>query len=79
MELWSIESIKQCVAANLGISFLPRFAVERELMYRSVERAAVWRAVAIDHGAVRPSCRESGQPGNADIYAVYGGVFYRGR
>lgn len=31
IELWSIESIKQCVAANLGISFLPRFAVEREL------------------------------------------------
>ncbi|BBN76316.1 LysR family transcriptional regulator [Salmonella enterica] len=31
IELWSIESIKQCVAANLGISFLPRFTVEREL------------------------------------------------
>lgn len=31
IELWSIESIKQCVMANLGISFLPRFAVEREL------------------------------------------------
>ncbi|MBB1201939.1 LysR family transcriptional regulator [Enterobacteriaceae bacterium 89] len=31
IELWSIESIKQCVSANLGISFLPRFAVEREL------------------------------------------------
>ncbi|WP_213133560.1 LysR family transcriptional regulator [Citrobacter sp. FP75] len=31
IELWSIESIKQCVAANLGVSFLPRFAVEREL------------------------------------------------
>ncbi|MGS8598664.1 LysR substrate-binding domain-containing protein, partial [Salmonella enterica subsp. enterica serovar Infantis] len=32
IELWSIESIKQCVAANLGIRFLPRFAVERELI-----------------------------------------------
>lgn len=29
IELWSIESIKQCVSANLGVSFLPRFAVER--------------------------------------------------
>lgn len=32
IELWSIESIKQCVAGNLGVSFLPRFAVERELL-----------------------------------------------
>jgi len=31
IELWSIESIKQCVAGNLGISYLPRFTVEREL------------------------------------------------
>ncbi|SQC91501.1 putative DNA-binding transcriptional regulator [Cedecea neteri] len=31
IELWSIESIKQCVAANLGVSFLPRFTVEKEL------------------------------------------------
>lgn len=30
IELWSIESIKQCVAGNLGVSFLPRFAVEEE-------------------------------------------------
>lgn len=26
-----MESIKRCVAANLGISYLPRFCVEREL------------------------------------------------
>lgn len=32
IELWSIESIKRCVASNLGISFLPRFTVERELL-----------------------------------------------
>ncbi|OOL15832.1 LysR family transcriptional regulator, partial [Klebsiella aerogenes] len=31
IELWSIESIKQCVASNLGVSYLPRFAVEEEL------------------------------------------------
>ncbi|WP_434641018.1 LysR family transcriptional regulator [Klebsiella sp. I138] len=31
IELWSIESIKQCVASNLGVSFLPRFSVAREL------------------------------------------------
>lgn len=31
IELWSIESIKNCVAGNLGISFLPRFSVIREL------------------------------------------------
>lgn len=31
IELLSIESIKRCVAANLGISYLPRFCVEREL------------------------------------------------
>lgn len=32
IELWSIESIKRCVASNLGVSFLPRFAVQRELL-----------------------------------------------
>ncbi len=31
IELWSIESIKRCVSANLGVSFLPRFTVEKEL------------------------------------------------
>ena len=31
IELWSSESIKQCVASNLGVSYLPRFAVEEEL------------------------------------------------
>ncbi|WPD76238.1 LysR family transcriptional regulator [Dickeya fangzhongdai] len=32
IELWSIESIKRCVASNLGVSYLPRFAVEKELL-----------------------------------------------
>lgn len=31
IELWSIESIKRCVASNLGVSYLPRFTVEEEL------------------------------------------------
>ncbi|HBE77922.1 MAG TPA: LysR family transcriptional regulator [Firmicutes bacterium] len=31
IELWSLETIKKCVASNLGISFLPRFVVEEEL------------------------------------------------
>jgi len=31
IELLSIESIKHCVAANLGVSYLPRFTVEHEL------------------------------------------------
>ena len=31
IELWSLESIKKTVAANLGVSFLPTFAVEQEL------------------------------------------------
>lgn len=31
IELWSIEAIKKSVAANLGVSFLPHFAVKQEL------------------------------------------------
>lgn len=31
LELWSIEGIKQCVMSGLGITYLPRFTVEREL------------------------------------------------
>ena len=31
IELLSIESIKRCVAANIGVSYLPRFAVDKEL------------------------------------------------
>ncbi|MDD3361565.1 MAG: LysR family transcriptional regulator [Hespellia sp.] len=31
IELWSTEAIKRCVMSNLGITFLPRFAVEEEL------------------------------------------------
>lgn len=42
IELWSIESIKKCVAANLGVSFLPRFAVEEEL------RTGVLKALPFD-------------------------------
>ncbi len=31
IELISIESIKRCVAANIGVSYLPRFTVANEL------------------------------------------------
>ncbi|MBF4692257.1 LysR family transcriptional regulator [Fusibacter ferrireducens] len=31
LELWSIEAIKQSVMSNLGVAYLPRFTVEREL------------------------------------------------
>jgi len=31
IELWSIEAIKKSVISNLGVAFLPRFAVEEEL------------------------------------------------
>lgn len=34
MELWSVEAIKKAVASDIGFSFLPRFAVERELRER---------------------------------------------
>lgn len=39
LELWSTESIKKCVAENVGISLLPHFAVEREL------RAGILKAI----------------------------------
>lgn len=32
IELWSIQTIKQLVQNDVGITYLPRFAVERELM-----------------------------------------------
>lgn len=31
MEVWSIEAIKQSVMSNLGVAYLPRFAVDEEL------------------------------------------------
>ena len=31
IDLWSIEAIKRCVSSNLGVSFLPRFAVAQEI------------------------------------------------
>ena len=53
IELLSIESIKRCVAANIGVSYLPRFAVEKEL-------EAFWRTVADHYGHVRTPCWKSG-------------------
>lgn len=37
MNLGSIESIKQCVASNLRVSFLPRYVVEKELEQKELQ------------------------------------------
>jgi len=52
IELWSIEAIKKSVASNLGFSFLPRFAVEREL----AEGTLVELPAVIPSGVVRAIC-----------------------
>lgn len=52
IELWSIEAIKRSVASNLGFSFLPRFAVEKELM----EGALVELSAKMPLRAVRTIC-----------------------
>ncbi len=31
VEVWNIEAIRRCVADGMGVTFLPRFAVERDL------------------------------------------------
>lgn len=41
IELWSIEAIKNCVSSNLGISFLPRFVVEKELKENKLQELQV--------------------------------------
>ncbi len=69
-------------AANPGDQLYHVFTVERELSTGQLKELpfgapgrrwsimALWQSIML----------ESGQPGNAgDIYAVYGGVFYRGR
>ena len=52
IELWSIEAIKKSVASNLGFSFLPRFAVDKELR----EGALVELPAQIPSGVVRAIC-----------------------
>ena len=52
IELWSIEAIKKSVSSNLGFSFLPRFAVERELE----EGTLVELPVAMPVRVVRAIC-----------------------
>lgn len=37
LEVWSIEAIKRSVMSNLGVAFLPRFAVEAELAQGSLK------------------------------------------
>ncbi|HJD97583.1 LysR family transcriptional regulator [Mailhella massiliensis] len=41
VEIWNIEAIKRCVAAGMGVSFLPRFAVRRELAEGTLAELAV--------------------------------------
>lgn len=36
LEMWSIEAAKKCVAGNLGVAYLPRFAIEAELENGSI-------------------------------------------
>lgn len=38
LEFWSLEAIKQCVMADLGISFIPLIAVKNELMEGKLAR-----------------------------------------
>ncbi|MEK3904920.1 LysR family transcriptional regulator [Paenibacillus sp. FSL R7-0179] len=38
LEFWSIEAIKQCVMAGLGLSFLPQITVQRELAEGKLSR-----------------------------------------
>ena len=59
MELRSIEAIKKTVAGNLGVSFLPRFAVERELAEGSlVELPSAMRDNTVEIICVRHRNRE---------------------
>ncbi len=52
IELWSVEAIKKSVAGNLGVSFLPCFAVEREL----AEGALVELPAAMPEKTARVIC-----------------------
>lgn len=36
MEVWSIETIKRCVESNLGVAYLQRFTVEKELAAKTL-------------------------------------------
>lgn len=57
IELWSIEAIKKSVASNLGFTFLPRFAVEKEL----AEGTLVEIPVSIDANRVQAICVHHGK------------------
>lgn len=64
VELWNIETIKQCVASTPSISFLPRFAVARELEEgRLIELPAALsrdpvRIISVRHRNRRPGTAE---------------------
>ncbi len=64
VELWNLEAIKQCVARSQAISFLPRFAVARELS----DGTLVELPAALSHDPVRCICvrHRNRRPGAAE-------------
>lgn len=41
MDVWSLESIKQCVLSNIGVAFLPEFVVHNELQSGTVKQLPI--------------------------------------
>lgn len=64
VELWNLEAIKQCVARSQAISFLPRFAVARELRDGSLAELPA----ALSHDPIRCLCvrHRNRRPGPAE-------------
>ncbi|MEF1307385.1 substrate-binding domain-containing protein, partial [Vibrio owensii] len=52
IELSSINTIKNCVESNIGISYLPRFTVEKELQEGSLQELAFTDAPQM----IKPLC-----------------------
>jgi DNA-binding transcriptional LysR family regulator len=63
MELWSIETVKQSVASNLGVAFMPRFCAEAELAAGTlIELPTAMRNPQLDVIAARPLRSEANSP-----------------
>ena len=69
MEFQSIEAVKQCVAAGMGVSVLPTVAVEADLAAGNLRKLGVGRALSggdpygLERGAMAFACPE-GVPGH---------------